>query len=286
MPAKLGQHFLINKSALKKIAESLEIKKNDLIIEVGAGHGELTEIIKQENSEIKIIAIEKDKTLVEFARKKFESDKKIKIIEGDALKEIKNQISQIKAVPNNKTKLNAKQTNQNPKIKNLLPNTENLKITGNIPYYITGYLFRALAELEPKPSLIVLTIQKEVAQRICAEPPKMNLLAASLQFWSKPKIISFIKKTSFNPQPKIDSAIIKLTTKNEKPGIKSESYYKLIKIIFKQPRKTILNNFAKGFKKQKGEIEKELKSLDVDPTLRPQNLSIEDLIKLAVYFNK
>ncbi len=280
MPAKLGQHFLINKSILRKIAESLEIEENDLIIEIGAGHGELTEAIRKENSKIKIIAIEKDKNLVRFIRKKFKSEKNTEIIEGDALKEIKNQISKIKAAPNNKTKFAAKQTNQNSKI------IENLKIAGNIPYYITGYLLRILAELERKPSLIVLTIQKEVAQRICAKPPKMNLLAASVQFWSKPKIASFIKKTSFSPQPKIDSAIIKLTKKNEKPEVKGEDYYKLIKIIFKQPRKTILNNLTEGFKKQKNKIEKELKNLDINPSFRPQNLSIEDLIKLAAYFNK
>ena len=176
------------------------------------------------------------------------------------------------------------------------------KIVGNIPFYITGYLLRILGELEKKPSLIVLTVQKEVAERVCAEPPRMNLLAASVQFWAEPKIIDYIPKTDFQPQPKVDSAIIKLVISNQ-PLATSENYYKLIKIIFKQPRKTILNNLASGVKYQassiknqkipissriidkvgtKEEIIKILETLKISPTDRPQNLTIEQIKNLSV----
>src|SRR3989344_7110696 len=199
MPRYLGQHFLKNKAKLKKIIDALELKDGDIVVEVGPGHGELTQEIQKSKipeteqvrygagknqsanwrTKIKIIAIEKDINLVKFLKEKFSKDKNIEIIEGDALKEIKNQISKIKI------------TNQNSKI------IKNLKIVGNIPYYITGYLLRILGELENKPSLIVLTIQKEVAQRVCAKPPKMNLLAASIQFWAEPKIIGSVSKKDF-----------------------------------------------------------------------------------------
>jgi len=224
MGTRLGQNFLMNKAKLRKIADALELKKGDTVIEIGPGRGELTKELRIKNKELRIIAIEKDAELIknlEFRIKDLGLDKNIEIIEGDALKEIKNQISKIK------------NTDKKSKI------VENLKITGNIPYYITGYLLRILGELELKPSLIVLTIQKEVAQRITAKPPKMNLLAASAQFWAEPKIIGYIPKKDFRPVPKVDSAIIKFNIKTS--NVQKLKYYKLIKILFKQPRKTIFN---------------------------------------------
>lgn len=250
----LGQHFLINKEKLKKITEALELRDGDLVIEIGAGHGELTEELRSTNRELRIIAIEKDPRLTKYLQKRFSEDKNIKIIDGDALKIIPNLT----------------------KTYNLKPIT--YKIAGNIPYYITGRLLRIISELKNKPKLIVLTLQKEVAERICAKPPRMNLLAASVQFWTKPEIIGFISKTAFNPQPKVDSAILKLETRNLKLKAQgARGYYKLIKILFKQPRKTIVNNLAEGLKIPKEEIIEKLKLLKINPSDRPQNLSISQL---------
>ncbi len=282
MPRYLGQHFLINKKKIRKIVESLELKDGDVVVEIGSGHGELTQEIQK--SKIKIIAIEKDKKLAEFLRKKFSSDENIEIIEGDALKEIKNQISKIKIIPSSGTEFAIGQTNQNSKI------IKNFKIAGNIPYYITGYLLRILGELENKPSLIVLLIQKEVAERVCAAPPKMNLLAASVQFWAKPKIVGYVSKKYFKPAPKIDSATIKLTTYDKQFTTNdAKNYYSFIKILFKQPRKTIINNLASGVKRQvsgvgKEEIIRKLEKLGINPQARPQDLSIEQIKKLTGFF--
>jgi 16S rRNA (adenine1518-N6/adenine1519-N6)-dimethyltransferase len=276
---RLGQHFLINKNKIRKIIEVLELKDGDKVIEIGPGHGELTSNLKSQISNLKIIAIEKDGNLAKFLREKFSEDKNIEIIQGDALKEIKNQISKIKM------------TNQKFKI------IQNLKIVGNIPYYITGYLFRILGELKNKPELIVLTIQKEVAERAAARPPKMNLLAASAQFWAEPEIIGYVSRKDFKPMPKVNSAIIKLRIKNYELGIK-DNYYKLIKVLFKQPRKTILNNFLatsdKGQAtrdkrqetrdKRREEIVKKLEKAGVNPQARPQDLSLEQIIKLSTLF--
>jgi 16S rRNA (adenine1518-N6/adenine1519-N6)-dimethyltransferase len=257
---KLGQYFLKSKNNLQKIVESLELKPDDTIIEIGPGHGELTENL---GTNFKIIAIEKDEKLVCLLKKKFKLDKNIEIVEGDALKTIAELTKKLK--------------------------TKIYKIVGNIPYYITGYLLRIFGELENKPSLIVLILQKEVGERICAQPPKMNLLAASIQFWAKPQIISYIPKTDFRPQPKVDSVIIRFkpitlpgrsSTKCNKNNEKK--YYKLIKILFKQPRKTILNNLRKI--KDKEKIIKILEELELTPGNRPQNLTIEQIKKLAAFF--
>ncbi|MDP3014882.1 MAG: 16S rRNA (adenine(1518)-N(6)/adenine(1519)-N(6))-dimethyltransferase RsmA [bacterium] len=290
MSKYLGQHFLINKDKLREIVEALELKNGDTVIEIGPGHGELTsEIVSKLQSlkvkKFKIIAIEKDEELADSLKKWSlrategsaaisgiasalpRNDGKIEIIHGDALK-ILPKIS---------------------KTQNLKPNT--YKVVGNIPYYITGYLLRILGELESKPSLIVLTIQKEVAERICAGKSKMNLLAASVQFWAKPKIIGYISKKDFQPAPGVDSAIIALSPRTDADWtrIDADKYYKLIKILFKQPRKTILNNLLVVCRDAKDanthecreKIIKKLRKLDIDPRARPQDLSIEQIEKLS-----
>jgi 16S rRNA (adenine1518-N6/adenine1519-N6)-dimethyltransferase len=279
MGRKLGQHFLKDKRVLRKIVEALEIKDGDAIVEIGPGHGELTlEIIRQrtlssqrenqrmekEEQLVKIIAIEKDQDLAKRLKLKIQNLglKNIQIIEGDALKVLplltKNWLSK-------------------SGIKN------QYKLVGNIPYYITGYLLRLLGELQRKPELIVLTLQKEVAQRLCAKPPKMNLLAASVQFWATPTIAGVVNRKAFNPPPEVDSAVIKLVPKTVDKKA-ARQYYELIKIIFKQPRKTVLNNLSAGIELTREDVALELGKHGVDPTARPQDLSISDLISLSNVF--
>jgi 16S rRNA (adenine1518-N6/adenine1519-N6)-dimethyltransferase len=269
MPKYLGQHFLINKKKLRRIVDSLELKPGETIVEIGPGHGEITkELVNWLIAELgdwRLILIEKDSLLVDGLTKKFGKNKNIEIIKGDALKILSKLI---------------------PK----LSNSPIIKLVGNIPYYITGRLLRVIGELKIKPSLAILTVQKEVAERICNKQG-MNLLAASVQFWAKPEIIGYVSKKYFRPIPKVDSAIIKLATKNKKQEVSNaEKYYKLIKLLFKQPRKTILNNLASGIKHQvsgtdhRKEIAKKLQKIGIDPAGRPQDLSIKQIIKLSTLF--
>ncbi|MDP1538977.1 MAG: 16S rRNA (adenine(1518)-N(6)/adenine(1519)-N(6))-dimethyltransferase RsmA [bacterium] len=282
MSKYFGQHFLKNKNKIKKIIEALDLKSGDKVIEIGPGHGELTFAVIKKLSNLviknfKIIAIEKDKKLADILKKSIETKWKfngnsIEIIQGDVLKILPNLITQLPNYP-----------------------ITNYKIIGNIPYYITGYLLRVLAELERKPSLIVLTIQKEVAQRIIAESPRMNLLAASVQFWAEPEIIGYISKKDFRPVPKVDSAIIKLIPFIEtitRDSIEKEKYYRFTKILFRQPRKTILNNLInaelrrnlRGTTQKKEEVIQKLHQIGINPSDRPQNLNIEQILKLSTLF--
>jgi len=277
----LGQHFLINKNKLRQIVEALELKKGETLIEIGPGHGELTgELVNWLIGELggKLILIEKDGLLADDLRKKYAKNKNIEIINGDVLKILPKLITQFPNYP------------------------INYKLVGNIPYYITGRLMRILSELKNKPSLIVLTVQKEVAQRICSQPlrrrqgfggqAQMNLLAASVQFWAEPKIIGYIGKKDFRPAPKVDSAIIKLSIKYKVLGIKginAEKYYKLVKILFKQPRKTILNNIMSKIRigtnaVKKEEIIRKLQKLGINSNDRPQNLNIRQISELSTLF--
>ncbi|MBI4034242.1 MAG: ribosomal RNA small subunit methyltransferase A [Candidatus Brennerbacteria bacterium] len=257
---RLGQHFLKNRRKLKEIAASLDLKEGDVVVEIGAGHGELTrELIAVPN--VKVIAIEKDKSLVLKLKENFKSPE-LEIVEGDALKVLPSLIRNLELEIRNSS----------------------YKVAGNIPFYITGRLLRILGDLITGgilkyTTLMVFTVQKEVAERICAAPPKMNLLAASVQFWAKPEIIGSIPKKDFSPPPEVDAVIVKLTTKYQQ--LKTENYYKLIKILFRQPRKTVLNNLAAGLKSNKKEITEKLKKLKINPEDRAQNLSVDEILKLS-----
>jgi len=300
MPQKLGQHFLKNISAIKKIIAVLDIQSGETIIEVGPGKGALT-LPMAENLQftiynLQIIAIEKDGELIRQLNKKIKDLelKNIKVIEGDVLKILPELVSKLKIV--------------------------NYKLVGNIPYYITGKLLRTISELKNKPAVSVLMAQKEVAERICAVPPQMNLLAAATQYWASPEIILKLKAKEFDPPPEVDSAVIKLTTKKEindlrgpkiacdfgdlggqkVAGFKNDyplpslralpkqsefnetkNYYKLVHIIFKQPRKTLANNLKDGLEISREEIEKILNTLGLPLNSRPQDISVDNILKLA-----
>ena len=309
---RLGQHFLKNGWALKKIVEALELKSGDIVIEIGAGHGELTEEIQRQATSdkrqgIKIIAIERDGGLIKILKEKFAGNKNIEIIEGDALQIIKKLPTNI--IP----QLWYNISNKSGGAENLA----GLKIVGNIPYYITGRLFRVIGELEHKPELCVFTVQKEVAERICAGPKinpvrsraraqarpsrasgratsnGMNRLAASVQFWAEPKIIALLSKKDFYPAPEVESAIIKLNIKEVEPPpggstsqkLDAEKYYATVRKLFAQPRKTILNNISHGtYHVSREKIIEKLKKIGINPGDRPQNLSMEDIIKIAAAF--
>ena len=235
----LGQNFLINAGILEKIVDAAEITKEDTVLEVGPGTGNLTKLISEKAG--RVVAIEKDYRLIEDLRIKFPN---IKLVEDDILK-------------------------FKPEEHDLKDNA--YKIVANIPYYLTSNLLRIIFEKWPKPKLIVLTIQKEVAQRIIAKSPDMNLLALSIQLYSEPKIIGYISKGSFRPIPKVDSAIIKLIPK-EGIGVKNnEKILTIAKKAFSGKRKQLQNTLP----------EINFESLGINPKSRPEELSISDWLKMA-----
>lgn len=255
----LGQNFLIDKKVLQKIIDASNIGERDTILEIGPGIGTLTsELAKYAR---KIIAVEKDKKMLEILSETLACHKNIEIINADILKF-------------NSLKFN------------------NYKIVANIPYYLTSPLIRKFLESENPPSEMVLMLQREVAQRICAKPPKMNLLAVSVQFYAEPKIISYVSKNCFWPTPKIDSAIIKISNiKIQESKLDSEKFFKIVKTGFSHPRKQLVNNLAtlklqNDVKLSKENVFKWLLDNNLKPSQRPETLSISDWLKLVNNFEK
>lgn len=251
MGQRLGQHFLINKEKLKNVADALAIRKGDVVIEIGPGHGELTEYLLKAGA--RVIALERDTEFVTPLKKKF-AGKDFEVVAGNALETLPHVVSSLSHVADTMS--------------------PSYMIAGNIPYYITGYLLRVIEELEHKPTRVVLTMQKEVAERICAVAPKMNLLAASVQYWAEPSIVDIVPKKDFNPPPKVDSATIKLEV--QPTAGDSTRYYAFIKKLFTQPRKTIANNLA-GKDGSKDEVGEKLETIGIDVQKRPHDLTVEDI---------
>jgi len=250
----LGQNFLVNKNVYQKIITALEIKKGDKIIEIGPGLGALTAFLAK--SEAEIIAIEKDRRLINFLKNKFVNQKNVTIIEDDVLK-------------------------FNPKSYKL--KAKSYKLVGNIPYYLTSHLLRLILEEWPYPKIVVLTLQKEVAQRIVAKPPNMSLLAVSVQYYSRPEIIDYIPRRSFYPTPDVDSAIIKLVPREQFATYQenTKNFFRIVRAGFSGKRKQLINSLARGLKIKKDTLESKLKTASVDPHRRAETLTLEEWQKIA-----
>jgi len=225
----LGQNFLINEGILKKIVEVADIMPEDIILEVGPGIGTLTQELAKKAK--KVITVEKDKKMIEILKETLADFTNIKVIDADILK----------------TDL------VNYKLK-----TKNYKLISNLPYNITSPVIRKFLEAGNPPKEMILMVQKEVAQRICArphryakhygqaKPPNMNLLAVSIQFYSEPEILFYVSKNSFWPRPKVDGAVIKITPQRElRRTVLRNLFFKIVKAGFSQPRKQILNNLSR-----------------------------------------
>ncbi|TSC52753.1 MAG: 16S rRNA (adenine1518-N6/adenine1519-N6)-dimethyltransferase [Parcubacteria group bacterium LiPW_41] len=261
MRQKLGQHFLKNKETLSFIALHTNIKKGDTLIEIGPGHGELTNFLISETQKCgaSLYCIEKDTTFFENIEKLLTSKtQKNKLFRGD-VREI------LPTLPKSE-KIN------------------NYALVGNIPYYLTSFLFRIISELPEKPHTITLLIQKEVAERLVQKPPKQNLLSMIISSFADAKIIKRVSRGQFSPPPKVDSAVIQLVTHNRYTQKEIDIYIKTVKIAFSQPRKTIYNNI-RDKKNELDTSEKEIASilltLGIKENARAQTLDKKNMMALA-----
>lgn len=260
---ELGQNFLIDKYALKKIVEAADLKAGDIVLEIGPGLGTLTQELAQRVW--RVIVVEKDAGLFEILQENLKNFSNIKFIRDDIL-----------------------EVNLALDYRIML---FNYKIVANLPYSIVAPVIRKfLEEPENRPNEMTLLVQKEVAQRICSKPPDMNLLALSCQFYGSPKTIDYIPKESFWPQPKVDGAILKISEINSefyqtrRIEVNPELFFKIIKAAFSQPRKQLINNLPQGLQITDAALKNWLLKNDILPSQRAETLNMEDWIKLTKNF--
>ncbi len=254
---KMGQNFLIDEKTFNKILEAADLSKNDIVLEIGPGIGNLTTRLAQKAK--KVLAIEKDKKMCEILKKELKNQniENVQIINKDILKINYDSITR-------------------------WFNGYDYKLVANLPYYVASAIIRKFLEFKKPPESMILMIQKEVAQRICAEPTKMSLLAISIQFYARPKIVSYVSKKSFWPEPKVDSSIIKIIPLKTKSSKKfTEKFFKVVKAGFSHPRKQLINNLAKELKLEKEKIKEWLLKNEIQPSQRAESLSIECWKKLT-----
>lgn len=258
MGKRLGQHFLRSRDTAERIVQAASLAKTDTVLEVGPGKGILTELILQQAG--RVIAVEKDIELVQFLTEKFAHAENLILLHGDILNQ-----SEI----------------QSPHI------PEKYVVVANLPYYITSRFLRVFLEgPAPRPARMVIMVQKEVAERIVATPPHMNLLGVSVQAYGTAEIVLRVPREQFSPPPEVDSAVVSITDISDKffkkNSITPKEFFAPIKKAFSQKRKMLRSSLRIS------EIQSPTyRRLDLRTstwqftTKRPQELSLEEWVVIA-----
>lgn len=225
----MGQHFLSSERALKIILRVSHPTKKDIVLEIGPGTGVLTRVLSEHAK--KVIAVEKDKRLANLLQEEYKTNKNVDIQEGDIL-----QISK----------------------KSLQLKDNGYIVVANIPYYLTSRFLRIYLEEPPRPRAMTLMVQYEVARRITATPPDMNLLALSVHAFGTPLYIAKIPRGSFRPPPRVDSAIIHIANINDaffkKNNIDQKKFFDIVRLAFSQKRKMLRRSIGIHSQKRPEEL--------------------------------
>lgn len=244
----LGQNFLVDETALCQIVATAEVSEGDFVLEIGAGIGSLTRHLAAAGAHVS--AVEIDHQLFPLLKRVVKAFGNVALVQGDIMEIDPHDL--IKA--------------------------DQYKVVANIPYYLTSNLIRRLLEASLKPSLMALTIQKEVAQRVCAEPGQMSLLSLGVQVYGKPRIVFEIPAEAFYPAPEVDSALL-LVALYDKPVIPIDlidQFFILAKSAFTQKRKMLHNALGGAPGLGKGLANELLAKCGIDPDRRAQTLKLQE----------
>jgi len=254
----LGQNFLVDPIAIERIIRAAEIPEGGMILEIGPGLGSLTRYLAARANTV--IAVELDTNLIPALEEILENYGNVHLVQGDILK------------INLSALLDNIMGSQEPGI------TDDYLVVANIPYNITSHLIRRLLEIPRKPSRLVLTIQREVADRICAKPGELSLLALGVQVYGKPTRVLRIPAGSFFPVPKVDSATLRIDLYQQPliPDQNLETFFSLAKAGFQQKRKNLRNSLASAPGLNQESSGSLLSTAGIDPTRRAQSLSLEE----------
>jgi 16S rRNA (adenine1518-N6/adenine1519-N6)-dimethyltransferase len=256
----LGQNFLADPVALDRIAAAADLAPEDIVLEVGAGLGTLTRLLAERAG--RVLAVELDSHLVEILRSQLAGSSNVEIIQGDVLNLPELGLTHLA-----------------------------YKVVGNLPYYITSAVLRHFLEREPRPRLMVVTVQREVAERIVAKPGDMSLLAVSVQFYGQPRIAARIPAGAFYPPPQVDSAVLRLDVA-EQPTvalareIDERTFFRTVRAGFAQKRKTLRNALSAGLGLSPGQVEERMAQIGLDPRRRAETLSLEEWAQVALALNR
>ena len=245
----LGQHFLIDEEVLKRIVASAELSAGDIVLEIGPGLGVLTSELASKAG--RVVAIELDSKLAAILKETLASFNNVAIVNADILD------------------LDPAQ---------LIPKPTGYKVVANLPYYIASAVLRRFLEAPLKPEIMVVMVQKEVAEVIVAKPGQMSLLSVSVQFYGKPEIVDYVPAHCFYPPPEVDSAILRIDLYPQ-PAVAvadEKSFFELVRAGFTASRKQLVNSLAQGLDIPKTEVLSLLARAGIISQRRAETLSLEE----------
>jgi 16S rRNA (adenine1518-N6/adenine1519-N6)-dimethyltransferase len=283
----LGQNFLTDDTALEKIVRAGQVTPTDTVLEIGPGLGSLTRHLARHAA--RVLAVELDPHLIPILREVLTPYPNVQILHGDILQldpktlfESANQQTSTQQPPNSQLSIdNSQFTISSPYL-----------VIANIPYYITSAVIRHLLERGHPPTRLVLTIQREVAERICAAPdrahksdPQMSLLALSVQVYGQPSIAAHIPAEAFYPAPQVASAVVRIDLYPEPriPRPQLPTFFRLAKAGYSQKRKNLRNALSTLYPKDK--VDTLLATAGIDPMRRAETLTFEDWEKIVNVFS-
>lgn len=246
----LGQHWLQDELSLEAMIEAAGIGSGDVVLEIGPGPGTLTE--KLVATAKQVIAVEFDQDLARELPARVPA-KNLQVVQSDILS------FDLTSLP------------------------AGYKVVANIPYYLTSKLLQTMCESSNPFTDCSLLIQKEVAERVCAQPGSMSLLSVSVQFYCHVGLGPLVPAILFTPPPKVDSQILMLSFREEPryPDIDTKLFFRVVKAGFSQRRKTLLNSLSGGLQLSKPQIAALLESVGINPTTRAQALDLDAWYRLA-----
>ena len=251
----LGQNFLIDQTVLDRIVSAAKLNSDDLVVEIGAGTGELTEQLAERAR--RVLAIEIDPKLVQLLGDRFTDRDNVEIIQQDA------------------TTMDMAD----------LTGGETYRVIGNLPYSVASPILRTLLESSHPPTQILAMLQREVALRLVAPPGRYSLLGISMLIYAEPELCFEVPATAFFPSPEVSSAVVRLNVRASPlvPDHRDE-FFRIVSAGFAHPRKQIHNSIPRVLWSAQNVIDDVLLEAKIDPQLRAQNLTIDDWIRLRNRF--
>ena len=277
----LGQNFLADRRYLAPILDAAELGASDAVLEIGPGKGVLTEALAEQAG--CLVAVELDDRLIEPLRQRFADQPHVHIVHGDILEQAPGDLVAAAcgmegAIGDWRLEIGQSSNLQSPNLQSPI----SYKVVANLPYYITSAVLRHLLEAQIPPVLAVVMVQWEVAQRICAAPGDMSLLAVSVQFYAEPRIVQRVPAAAFSPRPKVDSAILQFHVRPQ-PVVDVEPlrFFAVVRAGFSQKRKQIHNSLAAGLQLDKATVLAWLGAAGIEPARRAETLSMAEWAELC-----
>jgi 16S rRNA (adenine1518-N6/adenine1519-N6)-dimethyltransferase len=262
----LGQNFLVHPSAAERIVAGADVGPEDVVLEVGAGLGTLTRPLTAAAGHV--FAVETDPHLVGALHKELAGQDNLSVVHEDIL--------HLDPAPLLSPMLSGQCAASALPLPLWGAWRAHYKVVANLPYYITSAVVQHLLEAAIRPSQMVITVQREVAKRMVAEPGDMSLLAVSLQFYGEPRILFYLKRGAFYPVPKVESAVVRLDLYDVPPVPVTDiaEFFRVVKAGFAHRRKQLRNTLAAALRLEPHDVEEALTAVDVDPRRRAQTLAI------------